>query len=81
MEGPMTRKKGDNMSSFYLTIDQKVKTEIVNVDEFKFNAFLNYLGANMGLWPGMGVFQILEGALCVLAGHKFFHNMRNMLLL
>ena len=72
---------GDNMNVFYLTIDDKVKTEIVTVDKFNFNDFLNFLGSNMGLWPGMGIFQILEGALCVLAGHKLFAKIRNILFL
>ena len=74
-----SRKTEGKEHSFYFTIDQKVKTEIVSVDKFNFNDFLNFLGANMGLWPGMGVFQILEGALLVIAGHKIFAKIRNIL--
>lgn len=81
LEVAMTRKMNDNLSSFYFTIDQKVKTEIISVDKFNFNEFLNFLGANMGLWPGMGVFQILEGIFCVVAWQSFFTKIRNFNLL
>ena len=81
LEGAMLRVDGDNRSLFYFTIDDKVMTDIVTVDKFNFNDFLNFLGSNMGLWPGMGIFQILEGALCVFAGHKLFAKIRNTLFL
>ena len=34
----------------------------VTVDKFEFLESLNYLGSNLGLWPGLGLFQLLEGA-------------------
>ena len=32
----------------------------VTVDKFGFLESLNYLGSNLGLWPGLGLFQLLE---------------------
>ena len=31
---------------------------------------LNLLGSNLGLWPGLGLFQVLEWLLGLLAGVK-----------
>ena len=34
----------------------------VTVDKFEFLESLNYLGSNLGLWPGLGLYQLIEGA-------------------
>ena len=42
----------------------------ITVDEFSFMTSLNFLGSNLGLLPGMGLFQLLEATLSFLAVYK-----------
>ena len=60
---------------FYITSD--IDLQEVVVDEFDFMESLNFLGSNLGLWPGMGLFQILEGALLIFAGYNLSLKLRN----
>ena len=48
----------DKMVKFFF--DEEIQTEVVSVDKFDFLVALNYLGSNLGLFPGMGLFQIME---------------------
>ena len=43
----------------------------VTVDKFEFVESLNYLGSNLGLWPGLGLFQLLEGAAAFILSLSF----------
>ena len=57
--GPVTRLKGEyNFVHFYLTEDVRITR--VTVDKFNIQEALNFLGSNLGLWPGMGILQLLE---------------------
>ena len=57
--GPVTRLKGKyNFVHFYLTEDVHITR--VTVDKFNIQEALNFLGSNLGLWPGMGILQLLE---------------------
>jgi len=47
-------------------LDEVVRKEIVTVDKIEFLTSLNYFGSNLGLLPGMGVFQLLEGGLLLI---------------
>ena len=38
-----------------------MKTKIISLDSFDFYVSLNYFGSNLGLLPGMGLFQMIEG--------------------
>ena len=57
--GPVTRLKGKyNFVHFYLTEDVHITR--VTVDKLNIQEALNFLGSNLGLWPGMGILQLLE---------------------
>ena len=45
---------------FSLIFNEKVRVKVTSVDRFSFMGALNYFGSNLGLWPGLGLFQILE---------------------
>ena len=57
-EGTVT--KWDGSSSFSLVFNEEVKVKKVSVDKFSFMDSLNFFGSNLGLWPGLGLFQLLE---------------------
>ena len=40
--------------------NDKVRVKVTSVDQFSFMGALNYFGSNLGLWPGLGLYQILE---------------------
>ena len=42
---------------------QEVGVMIKTVDKFSLMIGLNYLGSNLGLWPGLGICQLIEAAL------------------
>ena len=43
-----------------LYFNDKVRVKKTSVDRFSFLDSLNFFGSNLGLWPGMGLYQILE---------------------
>ena len=43
-----------------LNFDPDVRVKVTSVDQFSFKSSLNYFGSNLGLWPGLGLYQILE---------------------
>ena len=47
-------------SFFSFAFSDNVEIRKTTVDQFNFPESLNFLGSNLGLWPGMGLFQILE---------------------
>ena len=49
-----------NLSVLALGFSQTVATKRTSLDTFNFNDFLNFLGSNLGLWPGLGLFQLIE---------------------
>ena len=52
-----------NYSMIGLMFNQEVRIKKTSVDKFIFLDSLNYFGSNLGLRPGLGLYQILE--LCV----------------
>ena len=46
----------------FIACDGDIQKTRVTVDKFEFLESLNYLGSNLGLWPGLGLFQLIEGA-------------------
>ena len=40
--------------------NHEVKVKKTSVDKFSFMDSLNFFGSNLGLWPGLGLFQIIE---------------------
>ena len=56
-EGATTKYQG---LMFSLMFNDEVKVKKTSVDKFSFMDSLNFFGSNLGLWPGLGLFQILE---------------------
>ena len=55
---------GDDLfdtNQVFIAYDGDIQKTRVTVDKFEFLESLNYLGSNLGLWPGLGLYQILEG--------------------
>ena len=61
----------------YFAIDNEVVVKTISVDTFDFMTSLNFLGSNLGLWPGMGLYQILEGPVLFFLGLKITQRIRN----
>ena len=55
-----------NQSQIFMAFDQKVKVEAIIVDKFEVLGALNFLGSNMGLLPGMGLYQLLELSIIII---------------
>ena len=55
-----------NYSIIFVLYNQKVQTRAITVDKFDIFGALNYLGSNMGLLPGMGLFQLFEFSIVIL---------------
>ena len=43
-----------------LNFDNQVRVKRISVDQFSFTRSLNFFGSNLGLWPGLGLYQVLE---------------------
>ena len=59
------RKKMTSMSftgntTVSFNFDNEVRVRKTTVDQFSFMDSLNFLGSNLGLWPGLGLHQIIE---------------------
>ena len=51
----------DSEESFFsFAFSDKVEIRETTLDQFSFPESLNILGSNLGLWTGMGLFQVLE---------------------
>ena len=61
----------------YIAFDNTIPVKTVTVDTFNFMESLNFLGSYLGLWPGMGLFQMLEGPIILLIGLKLTKKIRN----
>ena len=68
-DGP-EQKSISNNSLLYFSFNQNITKELVTVDTFDFMEALNYLGSNLGLWPGLGLFQLLELAVLIFTSYK-----------
>ena len=43
-----------------LGFSQSMEIKEITVDKFSFMTSLNFLGSNLGLWPGLGLYQLFE---------------------
>ena len=69
-EGTITKwEVGQSM--FSLMFNDEVKVKKTSVDKFNFLDSLNFFGSNLGLWPGLGLYQILEGMFGIFLVSKF----------
>ena len=71
-QGPVFR--GLNNTAIRFTFPNQVSIRNVTVDKFDFMDSLNFLGSNLGLWPGMGLFQLLEGAISLFVAYKVLNK-------
>ena len=53
--------QSDDTHLLLIAYDGEFQTTRVTVDKFEFLESLNYLGSNLGLWPGLGLYQLIEG--------------------
>ena len=67
--GPVAERSED-ANDVYITFTDQVSVTRVTVDSFDLMTALNFLGSNLGLWPGLGLYQMLEGAIGLLAIYK-----------
>ena len=52
--------KWDGYSMLSLMFNHEVRVKKTSVDKFSFMDSLNFFGSNLGLWPGLGLYQFLE---------------------
>ena len=77
MEGIKTNFYG--FSGVALTFNQDVRVKKTAVDQFSFMGSLNFFGSNLGLWPGLGLYQILEWMVGLLILSKALEKIRKYL--
>ena len=66
-EGATSISRGNSI--VVLTFNDEVRVKKTSVDRFSFLDSLNYFGSNLGLWPGLGLYQVLESMIgALLAG-------------
>ena len=53
-----------------MAFDQKVKIKAIKVDKFNIFGAFNFLGSNLGLLPGMGLYQLLEWSMLIIVVNK-----------
>ena len=54
------------LETLRIHFDNNVRVTRTSLDRFDFMESLNLLGSNLGLWPGLGLYQIMEGVLGIL---------------
>ena len=65
-------------SMFSLAFNEEVRVKKTSVDKFSFMDSLNFVGSNLGLYPGLGLYQILEWMVGIFLVSKFFEKIRSM---
>ena len=70
VEGTVTKWEGYSM--FSLMFNEEVRVKKTSVDKFSFMDSLNFFGSNLGLWPGLGLYQILEWIVGIFIVRKLF---------
>ena len=63
---------------FSLMFNDEVKVKKTSVDKFSFMDSLNFFGSNLGLWPGLGLYQILEWMVGIFLISKLLKKIRTM---
>ena len=75
-EGTTTKWDGNLMFSF--RFNEEVRIKKTSVDKFSFMDSLNYFGSNLGLWPGLGLYQILESIVGIFFVNKILEKIRSL---
>ena len=61
--------------AIFFAIPRQIKTTVIKEDSFSLMESLNFLGSNMGLWPGLGLFQLLEGIIAIIVALKIYEDL------
>ena len=75
-EGTVTKLFGHTM--FSLAFNEDVRVKKTTVDKFSFMDSLNFFGSNLGLWPGLGLYQIMEGMVGIYLVSQFLKKIRKL---
>ena len=62
--------------SIYFAIPSKIQTTMIKEDSFNLMVSLNFLGSNLGLWPGLGLFQLFEGLVALIVALKLMNKVK-----
>ena len=65
--------------TFTLMFNEEVKVKKTSVDKFNFMDSLNFFGSNLGLWPGQGLYQIMEWMVGIFLVSQFVKKIRFMM--
>ena len=65
-----------NTHDLFISYNGDIQTSTVTVDRIQFLKSLNYLGSNLGLWPGLGLYQLLEGAVAFIFSLKLLDKIK-----
>ena len=65
--------------SIFFTIPSRIKTTVIKEDSFGLMESLNFLGSNLGLWPGLGPFQLFEGLITLIVAFKALEKFKLLL--
>ena len=65
---------------FSLMFSDVVKVKKTSVDKFSFMDSLNFFGSNLGLGPGLGLYQILEWFGGILIASKLIKKFKKLVL-
>ena len=66
--------------TFTLMFNEEVKVKKTSVDKFNFMDSLNFFGSNLGLWPGLGLYQILEWMVGIFLVSQILKKIRKLFL-
>ena len=78
VEGTTTKWDGNLM--FSLMFNEEVRVKKTSVDKFRFSDSLNFFGSNLGLWPGLGLYQILEWMVGMFLVGQFLKKIKKLFL-
>ena len=67
--------------TFTLMFNEEVKVKKTSVDKFNFMESLNFFGSNLGLWPGLGLYQILDWMVEIFLVSQIFKKIKALMYL
>ena len=77
-KGTRTVTKGNGLV-FSLAFNDEIRVKKTSVDNFSFMDSLNFFGSNLGLWPGLGLYQIIEWIVGIFLVSQILKKIRSML--
>ena len=64
----------EDLAAYLLLFNNEVRVKKISVDQFSFMGSLNFFGSNLGLWPGLGLYQILEWMMGILITRQLLNR-------